>query len=146
MIISKINIECLFDDLWPGMLYAHARKLNCLSQLNSILNYFKKNTDHNVLLKNLCSLDGIAVTIGTGLIWSVYPDTRVPFDKYTLTFALQKKLVRTDKISERYVEHSQSIKKYCDEFTIDKRRYAIKDFVREAWGELEGSEFLAEPL
>ena len=146
MTITKANIENLFDDLWPGMLYAHDHKLNCLSQLSSIQNYFKKNTDHNLLLKNLCSLDGIAVTIGTGLIWSVYPDTRVPFDKYTMTFALQKKLVRTDEISEKYVLHSQSIKIFCDDFTIDKRRYTIKDFVREAWEELEGSEFLAEPL
>ena len=133
MSITKTNIENLFDDLWPGMLYAYDHKLNCLSQLNSIQNYFKKSSDHNVLLKNLCSLDGIAVTIGTGLIWSVFPDTRVPFDKYTLTFALQRKLVRTDKISEKYVQHSQKIKIFCDEFTIDKRRYTIKDFVREAW-------------
>lgn len=146
MTITKTNIENLFDELWPAMLYAHDHKLNCLAQLNSIQNYFKKNPDHNVLLKNLCSLEGIGITIGTGLIWSVYPDIRVPFDKYTLTFALQKKIIRTDKVSENYVLYSQKIKKFCDEYTIDERSYIIEDFVREAMVELDGSEFLADPM
>ena len=145
MTITKTNIEDLFDELWPGMLYAHGHKLNCLTQLNSIQNYFKKNLYHNILLKNLCSLEGIGITIGTGLIWSVYPDIRVPFDKYTLTFALQKKIISSDKVSERYVLYSERIKRFCDESTIDERPYTIKDFVREAWVELEDSEFLAEP-
>ncbi len=127
------------------MLYAHDHRLNCLTQFNSIQNYFKKSTDHNLLLKNLCSLEGIGITIGTGLIWSAFPETRVPFDKYTLTYALQEKIIRTNNVSKNYVLYSQKIKDFCDEYTIDERPYNIEDFVREAMVELEGNEFLADP-
>ena len=141
MIITKTNIEILFDELWPGMLYVSDHRLNCLTQFDSIQNYFKKNSDQNVLLGNLCSLEGIGLTIGTGLIWTVYPDTRVPFDKYTLTYALQKEIIRTDNISENYTLCSEKVKKYCD-----KKQWTIKNFVREARIELEDFEFLAEPV
>ena len=145
MTITKTDIERLFDDLWPAMLYAHENRLNCLTQFHSIQNYFKKSVDHNLLLKNLCSLNGIGITIGTGLIWSAFPETRVPFDKYTLTYALQKKIIRTNNVSENYVSYSQKIKDFCDEFTIDERLYNIEDFVREAMVEVDGREFLVEP-
>ena len=145
MMITKANIEILFDELWPAMPYAHDHKINCLTQFDSIQHYFKKNLDHNLLLENLCSLDRIGITIGTGLIWSAFPDIRVPFDKYTMTYALQKKIVRTDKVLGNYILFSKKVKEFCNDYTIDGRPYTIQDFVREAMIELEGSEFLAYP-
>ena len=141
MIITKTNIDMVFDELWPTMMLVHDHKQNCLNQISSIQNYFKKKSDHNMLLNNLCSLDGIGITIGTGLIWSAYPDTRVPFDTYTLTYALTEKIIATINVSENYVLYSDKIKKYCD-----KRQCTIEDFVRESTIELEDYEFLQDPL
>ena len=145
MVLLK-NIDLLFDNLWPGMLYIHDHKTNCVSNLHIIQNVFKKfDSDHNLLLNNLCLLDGIGLTIASGLIWSVYPNKRVPFDKYTLTYALQHKLIRTEKISENYVKCCDSIKLFCNKYEINKRSYTIKDFVREAQVELEFCDYLIEP-
>ena len=81
------NINLLFDDLWPLMPYAIEHKQNCLSSINTIQTVFKRHsTDHNALLNQLNLIDGIGLTIASGLIWSVYPNKRVPFDKFTLTY------------------------------------------------------------
>ena len=141
--ILKSNIYTLFDDLWPGMLYMQQHKVNCINQYSSINNYFLKySDDHNKLLKGLCTLDGVGLTIASGLIWSVYPEERVPFDKYTFTYALFKRIIRTEEISNDYVGNSLRVKEYCNSFV--KKKYTIESFVREAMIKMEGK-FLYEP-
>ena len=116
-------------------------------RINAISKYFdkySKEEDHNKLLKGLCSLEGIAITIGTGLIWSTNRNTRVPFDKYTATYASKLGLLLTDKVSTNYIKYSEKIVKYCKDFEIQGRNYEIEDFVREAMHEMEDSEFYIE--
>lgn len=144
--ITTSHIEQLFDDLWPLMPYASKHKLNCLNQIVAIQNYFNKSSsNHDTLLNNLCSLDGIGLTIASGLIWSVFPENRVPFDKYTLAYALKKEIIRTEKISKYYTQYSEKITAYCDTFSTSDEKYTIEDFVRDAMIEMEGSEYSIEP-
>lgn len=140
--ISKSDILYLFDELWPAMLYAETHKINCLDKITSIQNYFAKYelAEHNKLLSGLYSLDGIGIPIGTGLIWSAHRNLRVPFDKYTLTHSINKKLIRTNNVLNNYVIFSKQIKEHCD-----SNKFTIEDFVREAAEELDGSEFLMSP-
>lgn len=146
--ILKSDILYLFEELWPLMPYTKEHKQNCLEQFKPIENYFSKyplNNNHDELLNGLNSLDGIGITIASGLIWSANRKNRVPFDKYTLTYSLYKKIIRTERISNKYIEVCEKIKNYCYGFEIDGREYEIEDFVRDAMIELEDSEYLTEP-
>jgi hypothetical protein len=145
--ITESDIHYLFDELWPGMMFAQEHKNNCLYQFRSISNYFDKypESKHNQLLQGICSLEGIAITIGTGLIWSAHRSSRIPFDKYTLTYALKLGLIPTNNISENYVNYSEIITAFCDGYEIDGRKYEIEDFVREAVVEMLGSEYFVDP-
>lgn len=141
-IIQRKDINYLFDNLWSGMLYVTDHKIDCLNMIDSIQSYFIKYStkEHDKLLEGLCSLKGIGITIGTGLIWSAHRKSRVPFDKYTLTYALDLKLIRSERVTEQYLDYCGKIKKYCD-----AKKCTIEAFVRDAWIELEESEYLMEP-
>jgi hypothetical protein len=141
-VIEKKDIDYLFDDLWSGMLYVTDHKIDCMKKFDSIQNYFIKypSNRHDELLQGLCSLDGIGVTIGTGLIWAAHRRIRVPFDKYTLTYALKLELIRSERVTENYLEFCKKIKKYCD-----TEKCSVQKFVRDARIDLEGSEYLMEP-
>lgn len=144
-LITETHINKLFDHLWPGMNFALDHKLTCLKNIKAINNYFVKyQKDHDKLLNSLCSLDGIGLTIASGLIWSYYPNTRVPFDKYTLTYAIREKIIPSENISSNYVNYSEKIKDFCSEYVIGNNKYTIEDFVREALEELYDSEFFID--
>ncbi|WP_430412943.1 hypothetical protein [Kordia sp.] len=147
--ITKSDILYLFDNLWPVMPYAQEHKRNCLAQIKPIENYFAKyplNENHNELLNGLDSLDGIGLTIASGLIWSANRKTRVPFDKYTTTYALELKLIRTEKISTDYIGICEIIKEHCEGMEFeDGSEYQIEDFVRDAMTEMEDKDYLIEP-
>ena len=143
----------LFDDLWPAMNYAQEHKKNCLDKILSIQTCFKKfGTNHNTLLNNLTTIDGIGLTIASGLIWAAFPENRVPFDKYTLTYALTVEtvfgqgIIKTHKISTNYVTYSDKIKAYCDGFAMGEEPYEIEDFVREAMVEMMNYPALIGPI
>lgn len=145
--ISKLNIENLFDQLWPGMLYVKEHKINCLNKLETINKMFTDYSyDHNVLISKLCLIDGIKTTIASGIIWSKFPYYRVPFDKYTLTYALNLKIINSNNVLKNYVTYSNKITEYCNGYTIEERPYLIEDFVREALLELENSEYLCDVI
>lgn len=148
--MTEKHINKLFDYLWPAMYFAKDHKTNCIKNLKAIDHYFKKYADdHDKLLNSLSSLDGIGLTIASGLIWSYYPTKRAPFDKYTLTYAIKLKIIPTEYISKNYTKYSDNLKKFCDQYLITtkltKRKYTIEDFVREALVELENHEYYIEP-
>jgi endonuclease III-like uncharacterized protein len=125
------------------MPYAEEHKHKCLDQRKSIENYFVKYPkieDHNELLYGLLSLSGIGLTVASGLIWSAHRNLRVPFDKYTATYALKLKLMRSERISSNYIRFCESIKEYCD-----RNKYTIEDFVRISMKEMEYSYYLIDP-
>jgi hypothetical protein len=138
--ISHLNN--LFDYLWPAMTLASGHKATCIEKLSAINNCFIKfKDDHDKLLASLSSLDGIGLTIASGLIWSYYPHNRVPFDKYTVTYAIDLKIIPSENISSNYTKYSEKIKEFCSEY-ID---YTIEDFVRQAMEEMQSKEYLISP-
>ena len=147
--ILKSDILYLFEELWPLMPYTEKHKINCLTRFKIIESYFAKYSckeNHNELLKGLNSLEGIGLTIASGLIWSVYRKDRVPFDKYTMTYALELKLLRTEIISDDYIGACDIIKKYCDGLKFENESaYEIEDFVREAMNEMEDRDYSIGP-
>lgn len=130
--ITRNHIEMLFTELWPMMPYSSENKHKCLEQFYSIESYFKKSADDDELLINLCSLPRIDLTIASGLIWSIHQDSRVPFDKYTLGYALQKKILFSNSVKGKYIRASEKIKEYCSERSNGTLQFKIEDFVREA--------------
>jgi hypothetical protein len=133
------DIHRLFDDLWPAMHASTSHKHHCINSLFRIENCFKKwGNNYNFLLDGLSSLDGIGLTIASGLIWSTDPVAAVPFDKFTMTYALTERILRNEHISGgHYATACQKIVAYCEDFTMTEangieRGYEVKDFVREA--------------
>lgn len=146
MRVTDKNIIELFDVLWPAMPYVQTHRAFCMNNLATINNCFKKFPDHNDLLNSLKSIDNIGIAIASGLIWSVYPENRVPFDKYTLAFAIEEGILISENVSEDYISCCDKIKVFCDDVECEdaSETYTITDFVREA---LEVAEELAyEPL
>jgi len=138
MIYSN-DIHRLFDDLWPAMHASSLHKQHCISNLSRIESCFRKwGNNYNFLLDGLSSLDGIGLTIASGLVWSTDPLEAVPFDKFTMTYALTERILRNEHISGgHYADACQKIVAYCDDFTITEadgieRGYEVEDFVREA--------------
>jgi len=139
--IRKKDIVYLFDELWPFMPYATEHKRKCLEQFEKIQDLFKryKPKNHDELFWDLEALPGIGITIASGLIWSGYEDRRVPFDRYTTSYALKLHIIRTNNIWHNYLEYCSNIKSYCEE-----QDYDIEDFVREAMLEMKDSIWIAE--
>jgi hypothetical protein len=137
--INISNIRTLFDDLWPMMHASESHKQNCIAHFSQIQKCFNKwNDDFDALLNGLDAIDGIGVTIASGLIWSVFPDEAVPFDKFTMTYALTEKILSTNSISDgRYNTACEKVVAYCQGFDYTEedgvdRAYEIQDFVIEA--------------
>jgi len=127
--ITRPHLDLLFDELWPQMPFLAENKANCIDKFEAIEKCFRKfkDKDDNALLESLCALDGIGVTIASGLIWTVDPEARVPLDKYTFTYALYNKWIMNPKIRGNYVRISEKICAACEEENM-----SIEAFVREA--------------
>jgi len=140
--IKKKDIVYLFDELWPLMPYATEHKTKCLEQFESIQAFFKKYKpkNHDKLFRDLKALPGIGITIASGLIWSGYEDRRVPFDRYTTSYALKLGIIRSNNILDNYLDYCSNIQSYCEE-----QDYDIEDFVREAMLEMKDSIWITEP-
>lgn len=144
--IQTANINRLFLDLWPAMPYCNINHQLCLSQSDKIESRFGEHgKDFDKLLQSLIKINGIGLTIASGLIWSVYRNEAVPFDKYTMAHALSKGILRSAIISTgRYTKACQKIVEYCikkeDETQMS---FTIEDFVREA--PHQGYEYSIEP-
>lgn len=130
---TRNHIDQLFDELWPLMPYSSQHKLNCMEQYPPIEAAFRKyKNDHELLLKAMQALPNLGIPLASGLIWTMYPDTRVPFDQYTLGYALQLRILLTDKILGNYVASCDKIVEYCKSRSQDGAPFTIEDFVREA--------------
>lgn len=130
---TRNHIDRLFDELWPMMPYSSENKSFCLEQYPPIEAAFRKyKNDHELLLKAVQSLPNLGIPLATGLIWTMYPDIRVPFDQYTLGYALQLRILDTDKILGNYVPSCDKIVNYCNGRSSDGPPFLIEDFVREA--------------
>lgn len=150
--IQPHNIQRLFDKLWPGMHASASHRDHCLKILPQLESCFKKwGTDWDNLLDCLAGLDGIGLTIASGLIWSVYPSTAVPFDKWTMSYALEERILTTPLISNgNYTRACRKITAHCEGLIWIKEsgkeaRYTIKRFVRHALQEADDYEWSQSP-
>lgn len=130
-IITSEDIVWLFDYVWPTMEYSPMWRDNCLRQLDTINRLFLEFQNHpDNLLNALDALDGVGLVIGSGLIFSVYREDFVPFDRYTMSWALELHLVDDDRISDgNYAKYSGQIVQYIQNSI---HLESILDFVREA--------------
>lgn len=146
------DVRYLFDELWPMMHGSELHKQNCIAHFKQVESCFRKwEGDFDSLLRGLDSIDGIGLTIASGLIWSVYPDEAVPFDKYTMTYALTVEILATNNISDdKYAAACKKVVAYCEGFTCTEedgtaRAYEIQDFVVDAMQEMQDYPALIEP-
>ena len=97
----KRNIEELFHKIWPQMEGRAISEGNCFKNIDAIVNRFNKHhLDLDNLLISLSSLEGLGLVISSGLIFVAYKDLAVPFDKYTMGYAIWNKILLTPKISD----------------------------------------------
>jgi hypothetical protein len=142
--ITKEDIDYLFDELWPMMYRSKQHKQNCLDHFEEIESCFKKwDWDWDNLLDNLVKIYGIGPTIGSGLIWAANRKTAVPFDKFTMTYAHKLRLISNNRITGGgYMYACNEIENFCKDFEITLedgaiRPYEIEDFVVDARYETE---------
>lgn len=125
------DIRYLFNELWPAMHASGMHRDRCLAGLTTINAVFARHAGSpNDLLDALISLDGIGLTIGTGLIYSCNRTTLVPFDKQTTGYALQLRLIPDNIVSHgNFDRYSRAIAGHA---TRPGGVGDIEGFVREA--------------
>jgi hypothetical protein len=138
--ITKAKIENLFNNVWRDM---HGQPIHldtCLKKYDLIERLFNKHKfDFDNLLEALLQIEGIAITIATGLIWCSYPNKAVPFDKYTLAYCLEKKWLKTDIVSDDYKAKCKIVIKKIKE---SKSTDTVLDMVYEALVKMKGVEWV----
>ena len=125
------DVAYLFNQLWPAMHASAMHRDRCLASLGIIDAVFAQHAGSpNDLLDALLALDGIGLTIGTGLIYSCNRTSLVPFDKHTTGYALQLRLIPDNFVSHgNFDRYSEAIVGYA------ARQGGVRDiegFVREA--------------
>jgi len=129
--LTRQDILWLFDEVWPRMEYAPIHRDRCLDRLQVINSLFRRYSNANDLLRALDALDDVGLVIGSGLIFIANRETMVPFDKYTMGWALQLKIIPDNKISRdnNYTVYSNKVVGYAQKRTD---LHSVLDFVREA--------------
>ena len=144
--ITEKKINYLFQVLWPGMMYYNEHNYNCIEKFAQIERLFiKHKLDFNSLLAALSEINGIGITIGTGLIWVAYQGKAIPFDKWTTSYCLELGWLRSYKITQNYKQVCNQVLTEINSYSYsDGSRYTVKDFVREAYDKMIDSEWLQE--
>ena len=129
---SESNTKYLFDEIWPLMEGSQGHLARMIGKQNSITRAFEEfGNDPSQLLRALDAMPDVGLVIASGLIFSANPDDFVPFDQYTMGWAISENIVPDNYISKgcNYVEYSAAIKEYVkNRSDLD----SILDFVREA--------------
>jgi len=124
----KKNIDWLFDDLWPQMQGREVARSSCYNNVKTITEKFNKfQIDYDMLLSALTALDGLGLVISTGLMFAVYPNSAVPFDKYTMGFIILKKIIWSPEISNG--NYSSTCKRVLKFINNHKTINSIHDLV-----------------
>lgn len=144
--ITKSDIDRLFIGLWQNMHDNQGHRRHCTSDaiFNQIHACFKKyGKDFNGLLDCLSALDGIGLTLASGLIWSVYEDEAVPFDKYTMCYSINEErgILKTMKISGgKYEDACKKVLAYMNREGMD----SIEEYVRIAGQDVHCREYVKD--
>lgn len=124
------GIDYVFNELWPRMAYNRKHYENCKNYVGTITTLMNSVNNVNDLIQCLSSLNLIGSTIASGLIYSMWRDKYVPFDKYTIEHAYRLGIIPNKDISNYYEKYCDSVVKYVKN---SKSLNTIEDFVRESW-------------
>jgi hypothetical protein len=83
---TRASIDRLFKQLWPMMAGVGERYGDCVAQANGIRTIMNSAQSDDQRLSRLIGLRGVKATIGSGLLWSFFPNRCVPFDKHTMGY------------------------------------------------------------
>ena len=129
--LTKDKVSWLFDYVWPRMPYSASHRDTCirlLDRINDTFDRFKDNPDK--LLVELRRLDGVGLTIASGLMFASNPQVFVPFDKYTMGWSLHLRIIPDNFISTgNYADYSQRVVSHIQNC---EHLETILNFVREA--------------
>src|SRR5947209_672914 len=90
---------------------------HCLAQLDQIAEVFRENPDDaDDVLQGLIMIDGIGPVIASGLIFTANRDRFVPFDRYTMGYALELRILPNHQITTgNYSRYSGLVLRYLTE-------------------------------
>jgi hypothetical protein len=119
-------LEELFT-MWGGMHAVQEHDANCRAHADEIVETFKTSSTDNEVLSKLLHIEGIGLTIATGILWSAYPERCVPFGKKTMGYCLSRKILRSDAITRDYEKVCKTV--IDAEVGEGKEHAKIKDLV-----------------
>jgi hypothetical protein len=112
--ITRDRVRLMLDEvftMWGGMHGNVGHHTNCLEHLEEIVAAFLSSGTADETVAKLIQVEGIGVTIATGIMWAFDPARYVPFDKKTTGYCLTKKWMHTvnlrlgyERICRRIVE------------------------------------------
>jgi len=113
--------------MWGGMHGVQAHHANCRARRNEIAEAFETSSSTNEVLSKLLHIEGVGLTIATGLLWAAHPERCVPFDQKTMGYCLRRGVLRSDRITGDY---ERACKKLVHIEVGDGKKHAtIKDLV-----------------
>ena len=101
MDMDKHKLHGMLDELfsmWARMHGAASHKAACQDHSDEIVAAFIESDSANEVLRKLRHIDGVGLTIATGILWASDPGRYVPFDKRTTGLCLREKWIRSDAI------------------------------------------------
>ena len=112
--ISRDRVRLMLDEvftMWGAMHGSVGHHSNCLEHIDEIVASFKSSGTADEVVSKLVHVEGIGVTIATGILWAFDPAKYVPFDKKTTGYCLTMKWMHTvnlrlgyERICRRIVE------------------------------------------
>lgn len=133
MKLDTNKLPAMLDELftmWGGMHGAQGHHANCRTHSDEIVQAFETSASPNEVLSKLVHVEGIGLTIATGILWAAYPDQYVPFDKKTMGYCLRRELVRSDRITSDFEKVCKKV--VADAVGDGKKHHTIKDLVHDA--------------
>lgn len=79
-------------------MHSAAHKASCEDHGKEIVAAFTESSGANEVLRKLQHIEGVGLTIATGLLWVFDPDRYVPFDRRTTELCLQHGWIRKDAV------------------------------------------------
>ena len=111
------------------MIYSSERYKECKSLVGNITILLNNINNKNNLLQCLSCLSGVGPTISSGLIYSMWRDKYVPFDKYTLEYAYRLNIIPDKNFETSYELYSNKVLEYINNSDSIN---SVEDFIRKA--------------